>query len=246
MTLLAATPAHAYRPFDFTDADVAQRHHIELEVGPLEYFTAGREHVLKAPSTVLNYGVDGRRELVVEATRFVPFEEGPVVLRDVAVSYKQILRSGTLQDQRGPSMATEWALLVPTHEQPHAGASAGFITSARSPRGYAHFNVEVERERDGANALSTGIILERGDQPGVGPVLELEANAEHGETPGGLVLGGLVYVPRDGFEWDLAARSGWVAGQHIFEFHSGFTWQFSTHEAVKILTTELPSRRHRH
>ncbi|HTM58114.1 MAG TPA: hypothetical protein VL123_06840 [Candidatus Udaeobacter sp.] len=246
LTLLWPAMARAYRPFDLTDADVAQRHHIELELGPVEYLARGDDRLLHAPSAVLNYGADGSREFSAEAARLMPEGGGPAQFGDFRLSYKQILRRGTLQDGRGPSLATEWAMLVPLRDDPHAGASLALILSTRSPRGYAHVNSEVERDREGINALETGVILERGDQEGVGPVMELEGNAEDGEPPGGSVLIGLVYVPRAGFEWDVGVREGSVAGAHVLELRSGLTWQFSTHEAVAKAKEMAPGRRRRH
>ena len=246
LAVLLPAPARAYRPFDFTDADVARRQHIELELGPVEYVARGDERILHAPSVVLNYGVDGNRELVAESARLMPEGGRPAKFGDFELSYKQIVRRGTLQEDRGPSIATEWAMLVPLGEDPHAGASVALIASTRSPRGYAHFNAEVEREREGSNILSAGVILERGDQEGLGPVMELEAIAEDDEPPGGSVLVGLVYVPRDGFDWDVGVREGSVAGVHVLELRSGLTWQFSTREAVKKARELAPGRRHRH
>ena len=57
----AVTPtsarAEAYRPFDGTDADVAELGSFELEMGPAHWYSlAGQNHVI-APATVLNFGV---------------------------------------------------------------------------------------------------------------------------------------------------------------------------------------------
>jgi hypothetical protein len=46
----------AYRPFDGTDAAVAETGEIEIELGPVEYLRAGPERTLLAPDLRINYG----------------------------------------------------------------------------------------------------------------------------------------------------------------------------------------------
>ena len=55
-TLANAPQAHAYRPFDGTDADVAELGTFELELGPVHWYSQGEAHYLIAPATVLNLG----------------------------------------------------------------------------------------------------------------------------------------------------------------------------------------------
>jgi hypothetical protein len=48
--------AEAYRPFDGTDATVAEKGEIEIELGPVEYPRIGAERALLAPDLRINYG----------------------------------------------------------------------------------------------------------------------------------------------------------------------------------------------
>src|SRR4051812_42637498 len=48
--------AEAYRPFDGTDAAVAETGDIEIELGPVEYRREGAERTLLAPDVKINYG----------------------------------------------------------------------------------------------------------------------------------------------------------------------------------------------
>ena len=48
--------AVAYRPFDGTDAAVADTGDVEIELGPVEYLREGAEHMLFAPDLRVNYG----------------------------------------------------------------------------------------------------------------------------------------------------------------------------------------------
>jgi hypothetical protein len=59
-------PAQAFRPFDGTDAAVADLHQIEIELGPAEYLRDGAQRTLFAPSTVFNYGFAPGWEGVIE------------------------------------------------------------------------------------------------------------------------------------------------------------------------------------
>ena len=51
-----AAPREAYRPFDGTDAAVAETGEMEIELGPVEYLREGAERTLLAPDVRINYG----------------------------------------------------------------------------------------------------------------------------------------------------------------------------------------------
>lgn len=67
VTLSLASPARAYRPFDGTDADVAQPREFELELGPAHYYRRAGQNYLITPALVLNLGIVDDTELVVDA-----------------------------------------------------------------------------------------------------------------------------------------------------------------------------------
>jgi len=48
--------AQAYRPFDGTDAAVAETGEVEIELGPVEYLRDGADRSLLAPNVRINYG----------------------------------------------------------------------------------------------------------------------------------------------------------------------------------------------
>src|SRR5215813_11940514 len=58
--------AVAYRPFDGTDAAVAETGEMEIELGPVEYLQAGAERALIAPDLRINYGFISRWEAALE------------------------------------------------------------------------------------------------------------------------------------------------------------------------------------
>src|SRR5580692_4753052 len=105
--VLSTAPAEAYRPFDGTDADVAELGSFELELGPAHwYYESGPGlpggHYLIAPATVLNHGVLEDTQLVVDFEDFVAL--GPLAGRPAAallgtdVLVKHVFREGSLQE----------------------------------------------------------------------------------------------------------------------------------------------------
>src|ERR1700760_3376872 len=66
VALAWCSDAIAYRPFDGTDAAVAEPGQVEIEFGPAQYLQIGSERTLVAPSVVLNYGIADRWELVLQ------------------------------------------------------------------------------------------------------------------------------------------------------------------------------------
>ena len=73
---------------------------------------------------------------------------------------KHILRPGVLQDQAGPSIATEFGVLLPDSiGNSGFGASVAGIISQRWDWGTAHLNIAGALTRDQHADLFTGIIL---------------------------------------------------------------------------------------
>src|ERR1700758_5194707 len=56
----------AYRPFDGTDAAVAETGEVEIELGPVEYLRDGADRSLLAPDLKINYGFTPRWEASLE------------------------------------------------------------------------------------------------------------------------------------------------------------------------------------
>src|SRR6516225_4765457 len=56
----------AYRPFDSTDAAVADVGQLETELGPAQFRRSNEERTLIAPAYILNYGFAKDWEVVLE------------------------------------------------------------------------------------------------------------------------------------------------------------------------------------
>jgi hypothetical protein len=126
--------AQAFRPFDGTDAAVAEPDKLEIELAPAEYLKERAVRTLFAPSARFNYGFVPGWEAVVEGK----LAHGPgsevrgTSLVDNGASLKAELREGGLQDKPGPSIATEFGILLPgIHGERGSGASLAGILSQR-------------------------------------------------------------------------------------------------------------------
>ena len=102
----------AYRPFDSTDAAVADVGQLEVELGPVQFRRSNEEQTVIAPAYVLNLGFAKNWELVLEGRGehpLAPVEETRSRFVGDALFLKGVLREGALQDKSGPSVAT-WPL----------------------------------------------------------------------------------------------------------------------------------------
>jgi hypothetical protein len=161
---LSVTPAFAYRPFDSTDAAVADRGAIEFECGPIGLLVNAGARSLIVPAAILNVGLPNGWEVVAESKNFVRVGAShpqSARLLDSAISLKKLLRAGRLQDRSGLSIAFEGSLLLPTGGVgTQAGLAMTGIVSRRLSNATAHFNGAAILERDGRWSPSLGVILE--------------------------------------------------------------------------------------
>lgn len=232
VALLVAVPAHAYRPFDSTDAAVADAGEFELELGPVGRLHEGERKFRVAPAVVANLGLARDRELVIEGQREVALNgtegEPRSVLQDNGVFIKQVLRRGVLQEGAGPSVATEYGVLLPSiPRENNVGLSAAGIVSQRWEQGTAHLNAVVSRTRDGEPDLFLGVILEGPIGWTVRPVAEVFTDRENGTARINSGLIGAIWRVRDGLSFDVGVRYAEAGGEPTHELRLGFTWAFA-------------------
>jgi hypothetical protein len=122
MTTLCA-PAWAYRPFDGTDAAVVAPGELEIELQPAGTLRQGSDKTLIAPATVVNVGLPDRWEAVFQGQGQFPLStsDQSAGVTGVGAFLKHVLRPGSLQNESGPSIATEFGALLPG-----INADAGF------------------------------------------------------------------------------------------------------------------------
>ena len=219
-------PALAYRPFDGTDAAVATSGELEVELQP-----AGVQHeqgtqTLIAPWTVLNFGLSEGWEAVFEGRGETPLSpSGPTELIDAGASLKHVVVPGSLQDKTGPSVATEFGVLLPNSTgSSGVGASWAGIVSQRWDWGTVHFNTEAALTRDHHADAFVGTIIEGPSKWKVRPVAEVFYEKEFGleETVSGLV--GLIWQVSDKLSFDLAYRHALTNGHPVDEVRAGLTF----------------------
>jgi hypothetical protein len=225
-------PARAYRPFDQTDAGVAELHTFELELGPVGYIQEPSGGVF-VPGFIFNYGAIDRIELVFDAHKSLLFG-GPDAAAErrrlnTQLLVKGVLREGSLQGGQGPSLAAEAGAFLPT--LPAAGgpgASLAFIASQRWPALALHLNVEGDLTRDGHAAFIGGAIVEGPDAWVVRPVSEffVAQQSDSGVSPTLSALGGAIWRYKPSLAFDAAVRLAREGGERVVEIRAGFTWAF--------------------
>jgi hypothetical protein len=231
--LLSARPVRAYRPFDGTDADVAELGEFELELGPVQWLRQAGRFTLLAPATVLNLGIFPRTELVVDFVGNIPIPALPseqrYQVRNTDVMLKVLLRPGVLQDAAGPSIALEAGALTPElYGRKGFGASANLIISERWQWFIAHLDNQAALSRDDLNFIwSTSLITEFRIDAKAWPVAELlwERTLGSGASVYSALAGGIWRVCQ-GVDLDAAVKVASVLGSSAFEARLGFTWAF--------------------
>lgn len=223
--------ASAYRPFNGTDAAVAAKGELELELGPLGYVVEGDDRALVTPSLVLNWGLADRWEAVLEGRHLVrlgsSIREPRLRVEDTALSVKHVLREGSLQGSGGPSVAAELGALLPTiHGEGGAGAEGTLIVSQRWPALTVHLNGAAAWTRSHSPAGFVGIILEGRDAWTIRPVAEafIERERDSPTTISGLL--GTIWRVSDGVSLDAAVRRARAGGVGTTEVRFGLTWAF--------------------
>ena len=221
--------ALAYRPFNGTDAAVAEPGVVELELGPIQYFELGSTPMLFSPDVVLNYGIGERWELVLQgrlAHELLPDSQGPNLV-DNGVFLKGVLREGSLQDRPGPSIAAEFGLLLPAiRDEPGTGASLAVIVSQRWPSLTLHLNAEVAMTRRQVVDTAYSVIVEGPYSWPVRPVAEFFYEHEYGGSEIGSGLVGVIWQVNDKLAVDFALRGGWIDGVAFKEVRAGVTIGF--------------------
>jgi hypothetical protein len=224
----SATPASAFRPFDGTDAAVVDVGKMEIELQP-----AGRWHddsgtSLIAPATRFNYGFTKGWEAVLEGLVQTPLSpSGPSTLSAAGMFLKGVIRPGSLQDKTGPSIATEFGVLLPdSMGESGFGASWAWIVSQRWEWGAIHLNAAAALTREHNGDVFLGVILEGPAKWTVRPVAEVfyEREFSQFETVSGLV--GLIWQVNEELAVDVGLRHALTNARPVNELRAGVTFGF--------------------
>jgi hypothetical protein len=220
--------AFAYRPFDGTDASVIEPGEMEIEFQPAGVLHQPSQRTLIAPATVVNFGLSKNWEAILQGQFETPLSpSGPSSISQGGLLLKHVLRPGSLQDKSGPSVATEFGVLLPdTIGDTSFGASVAGIVSQRWEWGAIHLNAGAALTREEHGDVFAGIILEGPSKWKVRPVAEIFYEEEIGQshTISGLV--GAIWQVRDSLSFDFGLRHGVTNGHVVNEVRAGLTFGF--------------------
>jgi hypothetical protein len=229
-TMLVAPDARAYRPFDGTDADVANYGDFELELGPVHWYSQADSHYLLMPATVLNLGFLPRWEVVADFQNYVGVDQPPGEARDrlldTDILFKTVLVEGSDRGPR-PSVAAEFGPLLPNINGEEAfGASLDVVVSQHWESLALHLNNWFELSRgDLQPSWFEGLIIEGNQKAVVRPVSEWYVERDFGArstSVSGLV--GAIWRAREGLDFDMGLREASVGGERATEVRLGLTW----------------------
>jgi hypothetical protein len=220
-------PAAAYRPFDGTDAAVADLGELEIEFQPAGFVHTTSTTALPGPNAVLNYGFAERWELVLQAAaQAFPEGAGPTNVPNGAF-LKYVLQPGVLQEKSGPSVATEFGALFPDIGGPGAaGFSWTGIVSQRWQWGTVHFNVAANRTPDQHGDVFVDAIIEGPNKWAVRPVMEIYADRIFDVSQTYSALVGAIWQVNDKLAVDVGLRYAMVNGRPVNELRAGVTFGF--------------------
>ncbi|WMT71444.1 hypothetical protein [Bradyrhizobium sp. Ash2021] len=221
-------PALAYRPFDGTDAAVAAPGELEIEFQPAGPLRESGTTTLIAPATVVNYGLSEGWEAVFEGAGQTPLSPaGPTSLTAAGAFLKHVLQPGSLQDKSGPSIATEFGVLLPdSMGSSGVGASLAGIVSQRWDWGTVHLNAATALTRTHHADIFLGGIVEGPSKWSVRPVAEFFYEKEFGQSETISALIGLIWRVQDNLSFDVGLRHALRNGHPVNEIRAGLTFGF--------------------
>jgi hypothetical protein len=217
-------PVLAYRPFDSTDAAVADNGAFEIELSPLSYRHDDDGPAWISPSARLNYGFAEDWEAVLEG-QAEHFSHGRSRVSEAQLDIKGVLQEGSLQEKEGWSLGAEASVLLPgIQAQDGAGFELTGIASRRWEWGSIHFNVAAELSRDQRLGTFLGLILEGPDPWPVRPVAEVNYQRVFSTLEETSVLVGAIWKVRDHLAFDLGFRHAWVNRRPDEQVRAGLTF----------------------
>jgi len=201
-----------------------------LELG-LGHLQQGSDKWWVAPAVVANFGLEQRRELVLQGQgEFLQqgSQDTPAAsLVEAGIFMKQVVRPGVLQDAPGPSVAAEYGFLLPgLGAERGLGISAAGIVSQRWSAGTVNLNAALALTREHRADAFLGAIVEGPYEWTVRPVAELTAEQAVGGPRVVSRLIGLIWRSQERLSFDFGIRSATAGAQRINEIRVGLTWSF--------------------
>jgi hypothetical protein len=216
--------AWAYRPFDSTDAAVADKDVFEVELSPLSYRHDDDGTAWITPSARLNYGFAQDWEAVLEG-QAEHFSSMRSRLTEAQFDIKGVLQEGSLQEKEGWSLGGEASFLLPgINADDGAGFELTGIASQRWDWGTIHINIAAELSRDQRFGTFAGLILEGPDDWPVRPVAEVNYQRVFRTQDETSVLVGAIWKLKDSLAFDIGFRHAWVNSRPDEQIRAGLTF----------------------
>ena len=222
-----ATNAHAYRPFDGTDAAVTEEGVFELEAG-VGHTRIGDVDSVALPSLVFNYGLPHDTEIALEGQVNHQAASKVDSLGDTQLTMKHVFVKGSLQDATGTSVASECAVLLPeAHGSSGIGGECAAIVSNQWDALALHLNLGLGRAREHDWARTASLIAEGPGKWLVRPVTELLAERDSNGARLDSALLGAIWQHGDDLAFDIALRRAQASGGNFNEVRIGLTWSLA-------------------
>jgi hypothetical protein len=220
--------AFAYRPFDSTDAAVADKGDIEIELSPVSFRHDDDGPSWISPAARLNYGFAEDWEVVLEGQAEHPKRDRSKLV-DNALSLKTVLQEGSLQDKSGWSFGGEASALLPgINNQSGAGLALTGIAGQRWEWGSLHINLGASRSREGRGEIFFGTILEGPHDWPVRPAAEFVYDREFGRMEKVSFLAGLIWQANEKLAFDVGIRQARINSRPDTEVRVGLDFAFAT------------------
>lgn len=225
--------AYAFRPFDGTDAEVADLGHLEVELQPLGAARAEDAKALVGPAAVINYGFATDWEAVLQGelvSQISPLNQELLVGNGVFL--KHVVLDGSLQDKPGPSVAAEFGLVLPNVDVGSAFVKPSWtwIISDRFPWGTVHLNFTANFMSDPHTDFFVDAILEGPADWSVRPVAELYSDTMIGGPQTYSALAGAIWQVSKDLALDVAVRHAFVGREQETELRAGLTISLPIYE----------------
>ena len=197
------------------------------------------ERSLFAPDLRVNYGFAADWEASLEgdvAHGLTAGTPASSVIESQAL-LKHVLREGVLQEKTGPSIATEFGILLPgINDEPGTGAVLTGIASQRWDWGTVHLNAQIELTREQHADYFLDTIVEGPYDWVVRPVSEIFYERDIGLSRTRSVLIGAIWQAQDNIAVDFGLRGALVNDHTVGEIRAGVTFAFGVTKGPDILS----------
>ncbi len=229
LTTVGARQAHAYRPFDGTDAEVADFGELEIELGTAYTVSSVSPMVLSVPALVVNVGIWPRIEAVLETNNQlgrIDGGKGTDQIADTHLFAKFVLRKGFAQEGTGPSIALEAGPWLPNpNGEVGIGGSACLIVSFETGPMVFDVNVQGNYDLEHHPELFGSVILEGSRSFPMRPVTEIAVTRVFGGATTFSALAGGIWKARKAADIDFGVEALSTDGVPMGRLRIGLTWR---------------------